>query len=92
MSGIYTMSICVSTALGAGLTPPIFDAIGSWQWALLFWAFPAATVVLLWLAPIVRERGLSRGTAGLIVVVSIVLQMAGFSPHRPWRCVWPTSG
>ena len=124
MSGLYTMSICASAALGAGLTHPIFEATGSWQWALLVWAIPAAAVVLLWaplavrqtnrggrvadsgpsvwrsatawqvtifmmlqammsfsvfawLAPILRERGLSGGTAGLIVAVSIVLQMAG---------------
>ena len=30
-----------------------------------------------WLAPILRERGLDGGLAGLIVAVSIVLQMAG---------------
>lgn len=30
-----------------------------------------------WLAPILRERGVDGGTAGVIVAVSIVLQMAG---------------
>ncbi|TFD55117.1 MFS transporter [Cryobacterium frigoriphilum] len=124
MSGLYTMSICASAALGAGLTHPLFDATGSWQFALLAWTIPAAVMVLLWtpiavrqkhlrrasvaqgpsvwrsstawnitifmvlqammsfsvfawLAPILRERGIDGGSAGLIVSVSIVLQMAG---------------
>ncbi|MFC5928418.1 MFS transporter [Cryobacterium melibiosiphilum] len=124
MSGLYTMSICASAALGAGLTHPLFDATGSWQFALLAWTIPAGAMVLLWtpiavrqkhvrratvadgpsvwksstawqitifmvlqammsfsvfawLAPILRERGIDGGTAGLIVSVSIVLQMAG---------------
>jgi CP family cyanate transporter-like MFS transporter len=124
MSGLYTMSICASAALGAGLTHPLFAATGSWQFALLAWTIPAGVMVLLWtpiavrqkherratvadgpsvwrsstawqvtifmvlqammsfsvfawLAPILRERGIDGGTAGLIVSVSIVLQMAG---------------
>jgi len=124
MSGLYTMSICASAALGAGLTHPLFDVTGSWQFALLAWSIPASVVVLLWapiavrhkhrrrasvgdgpsvwrsstawqitifmmlqammsfsvfawLAPILRERGIDGGTAGLIVSISIVLQMAG---------------
>lgn len=124
MSGLYTMSICASAALGAGLTHPLFEVTGSWQFALLAWTIPAGAMVLLWapvavrqqhrrlvtgadgsnvwrsatawqvtifmvlqammsfsvfawLAPILRERGLDGGQAGLIVAVSIVLQMAG---------------
>ena len=56
MSGLYTMSICASAALGAGLTHPVFEATGSWQWALLVWAIPAAAVVLLWAPLAVRRR------------------------------------
>lgn len=33
--------------------------------------------VFAWLAPILRDRGIDGGTAGLIVAVSIILQMAG---------------
>lgn len=124
MSGLYTMSICASAALGAGLTHPLFEVTGSWEFALFAWAIPAGVMVLLWtpitvrhphqrrapvvgapsiwrsstawqitifmmlqammsfsvfawLAPILRERGISGGTAGLIVSVSIVLQMVG---------------
>ncbi|MBT1001520.1 MFS transporter [Paenarthrobacter sp. DKR-5] len=124
MSGLYTMAICAAAAMGAGFTHPLFELSGSWQFSLLFWAFPAALVALLWapaavrqqherravahagpsvwrsgtawqvtlfmvfqsmmsfsvfawLAPILRERGVDGGTAGVIVAVCIVLQMAG---------------
>jgi CP family cyanate transporter-like MFS transporter len=125
MSGLYTTAICGSAALGAGLTFPVYEAVGDWRLALGVWAVPVlATAGLLvpvilrhrsrarpvtstsgrspltspvawhitlmmvfqamtsftafaWLAPILRERGLDGGLAGLIVAVSIVLQMAG---------------
>lgn len=124
MSGLYTMSICAAAALGAGFTHPLFDATGSWQFALGFWAIPAVIATLIWapvairqrhvppataasgpsvwrsrtawqitafmvlqammsfsvfawLAPILRDRGTDGGTAGLMVAVSIVLQMGG---------------
>ncbi|MFK0009133.1 MFS transporter [Paenarthrobacter sp. NPDC090520] len=43
--------------------------------------------VFAWLAPILRERGVDGGTAGLIVSVSIVLQMLGslFAPALATR-------
>jgi MFS transporter, CP family, cyanate transporter len=125
MSGLYTTAICGSAALGAGLTFPVYEAVGDWRLALGIWAVPVLVTagllvpVLLrhrsgarpvtsttgrspltssvawhitlmmvfqamtsftafaWLAPILRERGLDGGLAGLIVAVSIVLQMAG---------------
>ncbi|MBT2553408.1 MFS transporter [Arthrobacter sp. ISL-5] len=44
--------------------------------------------VFAWLAPILRERGVDGGTAGLIVSASIVLQMLGslFAPALAARC------
>jgi CP family cyanate transporter-like MFS transporter len=43
--------------------------------------------VFAWMAPILRERGIDGGTAGLIVSVSIVLQMLGslFAPALATR-------
>lgn len=43
--------------------------------------------VFAWLAPILRERGIDGGTAGVIVAVSIVLQMLGslFAPALATR-------
>jgi MFS transporter, CP family, cyanate transporter len=130
MSGLYTTAICGSAALGAGLTFPVYEAVGDWRLALGIWAVPVLvtagllvpvilrhrsgarpatstsgrspltspvawhiTLMMIfqamtsftcfaWLAPILRERGLDGGPAGLIVAVSIVLQMVGslFAP------------
>lgn len=55
MSGLYTGAICAAAALGAGLTHPVLEAGGSWQDALLFWALPAAAVVLIF-APLALGR------------------------------------
>ncbi|MFJ3959201.1 MFS transporter [Arthrobacter sp. NPDC090010] len=124
MGGLYTTAICASAALGAGFTYPLFELSGQWTTALIFWAVPAAVVVLLfaplafsaphhresvdaeganvwrspvawqvtlfmvlqamssfsvfaWLAPVLRERGIDGGAAGVMVSVSILLQMLG---------------
>ncbi|WP_430298270.1 CynX/NimT family MFS transporter [Sinomonas sp. B1-1] len=54
MGGLYTTAICASAALGAGFTYPVFQATGEWNAALLFWAAPAAAVVLLFAPVAVR--------------------------------------
>jgi CP family cyanate transporter-like MFS transporter len=55
----------------------------AWQ-VTLFMVFQAmmSFSVFAWLAPILRDRGIDGGTAGLIVAVSILLQMTGslFAP------------
>ena len=56
MSGLYTGAICAAAALGAGFTHPLLQASGSWQDALLFWALPAAAVVLVFAPLAVRRR------------------------------------
>ncbi|MDJ0356200.1 MFS transporter [Paenarthrobacter sp. PH39-S1] len=61
MSGLYTMSICGAAALGAGFTHPLYEATGSWQTALGFWALPAAAAALLWAPIAVRQRHARRG-------------------------------
>ena len=40
MSGLYTTAICGSAALGAGLTFPVYEAVGDWRLALGIWAVP----------------------------------------------------
>lgn len=56
MSGLSTMSMCAAAALGAGFTHPIFEATGSWQFALGFWAIPAAVATLIWVPVAMRKR------------------------------------
>ncbi|WP_051389488.1 MFS transporter [Arthrobacter sp. 35W] len=63
MTGMYTMSICAAAALGAGFTHPIYEATGSWQWALGFWAIPAALAALVWTPVALKQRHARRALA-----------------------------
>lgn len=67
----------------------VHDGVNVWRSAIawqvtLFMVLQAmmSFSVFAWLAPILRERGIDGGTAGLMVSVSIVLQMLGslFAP------------
>ncbi|MFI7482111.1 MFS transporter [Kocuria sp. M1R5S2] len=63
-------------AAGGGHSP--WRSPVAWQ-VTLFMVFQAmmSFSVFAWLAPILRDRGIDGGTAGVIVAVSILLQMAG---------------
>ncbi|HEV7168311.1 MAG TPA: MFS transporter [Micrococcaceae bacterium] len=58
--------------------PSVWRSRIAWQ-VTLFMVFQAmmSFSVFAWLAPILRSRGTDGGTAGVMVAVSIVLQMAG---------------
>jgi CP family cyanate transporter-like MFS transporter len=56
MMGLYTASFSVAAALAAGLTVPLEEALGDWQWALGAWALPALLACLAWL-PLARQGG-----------------------------------
>ncbi|GAB3277444.1 MFS transporter [Sinomonas notoginsengisoli] len=62
MGGLYTAAMVASAALGAGFTYPIYQATGDWAAALLFWAFPAVAITLLFVPVAVRARPV-RGSA-----------------------------
>jgi MFS transporter, CP family, cyanate transporter len=83
-------------ALRAGPGGPVRPAGGVSVWrSAVAWQVTAFMVlqammsfsVFAWLAPILRERGVDGGTAGLIVSASIVLQMLGslFAPALATR-------
>jgi CP family cyanate transporter-like MFS transporter len=56
MTGLYSMALSFGTALAAGVTVPVTNALGgSWQLGLAVWAVPAVAAVLPWL-PFVRDR------------------------------------
>ncbi len=48
MTGVYTMALCLGGALGAGLSIPLADALGSWPLSLMSWASFALTALLAW--------------------------------------------
>ncbi|WP_375462466.1 MFS transporter [uncultured Methylobacterium sp.] len=54
MTGVYTMTLCLGAAAGAGLAVPIDAALGhGWPAALAVWAAPALLAAAAW-APLVR--------------------------------------
>ena len=56
MMGVYTTSLCVSAAAGAGLTVPFERRLGGdWAAALAIWALPAILAAAIWL-PLLRRR------------------------------------
>lgn len=58
MSGIYTMTICASAALGAAFTQPLLGALGDVRLALGAWALFAVLVLLVIAPALWSMRGL----------------------------------
>ncbi|MCC9742286.1 MFS transporter [Streptomyces sp. MNU89] len=56
MTGLYSMTLALGTALAAASAVPVAEAFGgSWRAGLAVWALPALAAVLLWL-PLARVR------------------------------------
>ncbi len=49
MMALYTTTLGVSAAVAAASSVPLEHAIGSWHWALAFWAVPALVAAAVWL-------------------------------------------
>lgn len=48
MTGVYTMSLCLGTALAAGIAFPLFSTLHSLPLALAAWALPVLIAILFW--------------------------------------------
>lgn len=48
MTGVYTMALCFGGALGAGLSIPLADFLGSWSASLMSWSSLAIAALLAW--------------------------------------------
>ncbi|SDK76840.1 MFS transporter, CP family, cyanate transporter [Franzmannia pantelleriensis] len=48
MTGVYTMALCLGGALGAGISIPLADLLGSWQMSLASWMLLALAALLAW--------------------------------------------
>ncbi|WP_404374501.1 MFS transporter [Vreelandella aquamarina] len=48
LTGLYTMALCLGGALGAGLSVPLMQWLGSWQLSLISWSLLAITALVLW--------------------------------------------
>ena len=49
MTGVYTMALCLGGALGAGLSIPLADLLGSWRLSLTSWSLLAILALVAWL-------------------------------------------
>ncbi|WP_035572736.1 MFS transporter [Halomonas halocynthiae] len=48
MTGVYTMALCLGGAMGAGLSIPLANALGSWSASLMAWASLALVALMAW--------------------------------------------
>lgn len=48
MTGVYTMSLCLGGALGAGLSVPLAQWLGGWAPSIACWAALAVVALLAW--------------------------------------------
>ncbi|MEV6527200.1 MFS transporter [Longispora sp. NPDC051575] len=72
VTGVYTMTLTLGTAIAAATTVPMANALGGWHWGLAVWAAVAAIAVLPWLFLRRHDR------AGLATTVAA-------SPVKPAR-------
>ncbi len=61
MTGVYSMTLVVSTAGGAAAAVPVAQLAGSWRVGLGAWAVLAALAVLPWLPTLRRPRASTAG-------------------------------
>lgn len=65
MTGVYTMALCLGGALGAGLSIPLANALGSWHTGLASWSLLAVLALVAWLRGMPRrETGISLPGSG----------------------------
>lgn len=48
MTGVYTMALCLGGAMGAGLSIPLANTLGSWSVSLMSWASLALIALIAW--------------------------------------------
>ncbi|MFE1602933.1 CynX/NimT family MFS transporter [Methylobacterium sp. ID0610] len=83
MMGLYTATLCLGAAAGAGLTIPAARALdSSWQGPMMIWALPALLAALAWL-PLVRAApatpaGSGRGRVAALWRDPLAWQVTGF--------------
>ncbi|MGR4068424.1 MFS transporter [Halomonas sp. LR3S48] len=65
MTGVYTMALCLGGALGAGLSIPLANMLGSWRFSLISWGALAGLALLAWIALMPRTpRAIATPPAG----------------------------
>lgn len=74
-TGMWTGAMMIGAALGAALTVPLMNLLGSWQGALAAWSLPAAVALMVWM----RIEGGNRERPDAASVATVRIR------NLPWR-------
>lgn len=56
MTGVYTTSMGIGAAVGAGLSVPIARGLGGWDKSLAIWAVFSIIALIFWLTQLIKEN------------------------------------
>ncbi|MCJ2123273.1 MFS transporter [Methylobacterium sp. J-077] len=79
MTGLYTMTLCLGAAAGAGAAVPVEHALGGgWPSALAVWALPALLAGFLWVPFARRTASRAAPSAGRLLRDPLAWWVTGF--------------
>ena len=79
MTGLYTMTLCLGAAAGAGAAVPVEHALGgAWPSALAIWALPALAAGLFWIPFARRPSAYAAPSAGRLLRNPLAWWVTGF--------------
>ncbi|WP_267424029.1 MFS transporter [Methylobacterium sp. GC_Met_2] len=79
MTGLYTMTLCLGAAAGAGAAIPVEHALGGgWPSALAIWALPALVAGLVWIPFARRPSARAAPSAGRLLRNPLAWWVTGF--------------
>ncbi|SDM45033.1 MFS transporter, CP family, cyanate transporter [Methylobacterium phyllostachyos] len=79
MTGLYTMTLCLGAAAGAGASVPVEHVLGGgWPSALAIWALPALVAGLVWIPFARRPSPRSAPSAGRLLRNPLAWWVTGF--------------
>ncbi|MGU3417062.1 MFS transporter [Methylobacterium sp. D54C] len=79
MTGLYTMTLCLGAAAGAGASVPVEHALGGgWPSALAIWSLPALVAAFVWIPFARRTASTAAPSAGRLLRNPLAWWVTGF--------------
>ncbi|MEE7504333.1 MFS transporter [Methylobacterium mesophilicum] len=79
MTGLYTMTLCLGAAAGAGASVPVEHALGGgWPSALAIWSLPALVAAFVWIPFARRAASTAAPSAGRLLRNPLAWWVTGF--------------
>ncbi|MEE7492532.1 MFS transporter [Methylobacterium oryzae] len=79
MTGLYTMTLCLGAAAGAGASVPVEHALGGgWPSALAVWSLPALAAAFVWVPFARRTASTAAPSAGRLLRDPLAWWVTGF--------------